>query len=154
MPDDHHARYPDHAERLRQLYPDMDPMDREMHDFVHFWLFGPLAPYLPFPGGIGADPTTGRLRIGGNIRADTFDPPLSEDISDADLRAALLGRAEQAVAVLEAAGWRLVDPKRTVSWGEAATWINEADPGGPNAWILRPGLDRITCVFNTHIERA
>lgn len=133
-------------------------MRHNMDDFTELWMFGPLEPLLGPSGGggfsIGGEPATGRVHVGGNIRTDTFDPPLPDDISDADLRAALLGRAEQALAVIEAAGWHLVNPRLTLEWGEAARWINQDDPGGPNAWILRPGLDRITCELATHLERA
>jgi hypothetical protein len=47
------------------------------------------------------------------VRIYTLPEPLPDDIDDVGLRAAYLARGEEAVAMIEADGWHLVDPSLT-----------------------------------------
>ena len=125
-----------------------------MDDFLEFWQFGPLKPYLHFGenGAVAANLATGDLALAAMVRTDTLPTPPPEDIGDADLRAAHLARAEEAVAVIEAGGWRLVDPKLSLQWGEAATWLPANV--GVDPLIIGTGLARVTCWLESRLTPA
>jgi hypothetical protein len=69
-----------------------------------------------------ANTSNGILSLGAIVRIDTLPEPLPDDIDDIGLRVASLARGEEAVAMIEADGWHLIDPSLTIKRGEAATW--------------------------------
>lgn len=141
MPDPHTPRRPD----LHR--------SRDLDDLLEQWQHGPLADLLHYGanGGAAAEIPTGTVHLEAMVRIDTWPVPLDPDISDTDLRAVHLARAEDAIAALQQAGWLLLDPVIRIQSGTAATWPNPADPGDP--LVIGQGLDRVTCWVKTTLTR-
>lgn len=96
-----------------------------------------------------ANTSTGILSLGGMVRIDTLPEPLPHDIDDVGLRAASLARGEEAVAMIEADGWHLIDPSLTLKWGEAAASVeggHGVGAGGEAHRGLLEGREADECV--------
>jgi hypothetical protein len=112
-------------------------------------------------GCVVANTSTGILSLAGMVRIDTLPEPLPHNIDDVGLRAASLARGEEAVAMIEADGWHLIDPSLTLKWGEAATWppaglgstagaMAATHPQGHHGRCLDPDLAlRPTMIYKT-----